>query len=55
MNGGLMIKDNQSVQSIKRFIINELQSVYSYCGVIESDDVIILNSGDDIKITIEKY
>ena len=46
--------DNRAIQRIKKFAIEELQSVYGFCGVIENEEVIILNSGNNIKITIEK-
>lgn len=48
------IMDNKTVEKIKKFAIHELQAVYGFCGLIETDDLIILNSGDDIKITIRK-
>ena len=46
--------DNKTIQRIKKFAIEELQSIYGFCGVIENEDIIILNSGDDIKITIKR-
>ncbi len=49
--------DNETLERIKNFAIEELKREYVYCGVAEGKSMAMINSddksGSDIKITIE--
>jgi len=50
---------NEILNEIKMFAIGKLQTSYGYCGVAESDEMIMINSDDKngkdiiIKITLK--
>jgi len=48
--------NNSVLERIKNFAVSELRGNYEYCGVMESDEFILINSDDkngkDIKIKI---
>ncbi len=43
------------MQKIKQFAIKECQNAFGYCSVADSENIIIINSGneEDLKITIK--
>ena len=49
--------DNAVLEDIKNYIIGRLQNEYTYCGVAEGENMVMINSddknGNDIAITIK--
>ncbi len=49
-----MSKDKDAVEAIKKDLISILNGRYGYCGVMEGNNEIMLNSGEEnIIITIK--
>lgn len=47
-----MEEDRRTIQEIKKYLVGMLIEKYGYCGVAESPDDVMLNSGDNILIRI---
>ena len=49
--------ENPVLEKIKKYAIQELNAAYGYCGAMEGEDMVMLNSDDkngkDIKISIK--
>ena len=49
--------DNKVLEDIKNYSIGRLKNAYTYCGVAEGDNIVMINSddldGNDIAITIK--